>query len=86
MKTRTGTHYVDFSYSRDESVQLFHDINRVLSLLDDVAPAWDEDASPQDLESYRRLHQLAETLQRELQIEPEGSNGQAHQPDREDGA
>ena len=57
--------------SRIDGIELFHSLNRVLSLLDSVAPRWDQDAAPEDVEAYQRLHRLAEDLQQALGIEPE---------------
>jgi hypothetical protein len=56
--------------SRIDGIELFHDINRILSLLDDVAPGWEHDAVATDVTAYQRLHRLAEDLQRALKIEP----------------
>lgn len=65
---------VELDMPRERAVLLFHDINRVLSLLD-VALANDddglvEDMDPGDQAAYDRLNEVAALLQRELGIEP----------------
>jgi hypothetical protein len=73
---------VEVSMPRADAVRLFHDINRMLSLIDDeVCQGCQLD--PSDQGAYDRVNELLERMQRELQIEPD--QGQAHQPQREDG-
>jgi hypothetical protein len=79
---------VSIKMSRADAVALFHSVNRVLSLLDMFVPdlgtrCWEE--APADQAAYDMANEFIAQLQRELQIDP-GYEGQAHQPEREDGA
>lgn len=82
LRVREDNQWVDLRMQQHEAVRLFHDLNRVMSLVDEARQALGE-IDGKDADAYRRTHQLLELLERKLQIVPE--QGQAHQPEREDG-
>ncbi len=65
---------VQLQMRRDEAQQLFHAINRTLSLLDNVRPDLiiGKDPDTGDQAAYDRVNEFLAQMQRELGIDPEG--------------
>lgn len=66
MKYKGDSEGVVLRMSRDEATQTFHDLNRIMSIIDMYAPDLGtrcHDSATQDQEAYDRLHALLELLQ-----------------------
>ncbi len=64
---------VTLTMPRERAVLLFHDINRLLGLIDEVCPNLQDGRHPEagDQGAYDRTNEVLAQLQRELQIEPQ---------------
>ena len=67
---------VSLDMARADAEQLFHDLNRVLALIDEVAETRSDGnggwqlLDSEDQAAYDRANEVLATMQRELQIEP----------------
>lgn len=65
------SHRVTLRMSRDQAIMVFHDINRLLSLLDRASASSDA----HDHDAYNRTNSFIAQLQRELDIDPDAMAG-----------